>query len=152
MNRDLVISRTYNHPPERVWFALTDSDALAAWLMKNNFEARVGHRFQMLTEPRPGFDGVVNCTVLEVDPPRKLSFTWVGGPLDTVLTFTLEPVPEGTRLHVRQSGFSGFKALLVSMILQRGWKSLMSTRLLSVLDAVGSGAWPPNSSSAAPRT
>jgi uncharacterized protein YndB with AHSA1/START domain len=37
---------TYPHPPEKVWRALTDPQAIAQWLMKNNFEARVGHKFQ----------------------------------------------------------------------------------------------------------
>lgn len=30
----------------------------------NDFEPRIGHRFQFRTEPAPGFDGVVNCEVL----------------------------------------------------------------------------------------
>jgi uncharacterized protein YndB with AHSA1/START domain len=46
MNRDLRFEVTYPHPPEKVWRALTDPQAIAQWLMKNNFEARVGHKFQ----------------------------------------------------------------------------------------------------------
>ena len=54
-----------------MWRAITDPESIAAWLMRNDFAPVVGHRFRFHTEPRPGFDGVVHCEVLEVDEPRK---------------------------------------------------------------------------------
>ena len=59
------------HPPEKVWRALTDSAVLASWLMPNDFQPRIGHRFTFRTEPVPthGFDGIVHCEVLELVPP-----------------------------------------------------------------------------------
>lgn len=49
----------------------------------------------------------MNCRVLEVEPLRKLSYSWVVGDmtLNTVVTFTLTPTASGTRLHLVQSGF-----------------------------------------------
>src|SRR5438045_3841323 len=61
---DILQETFYSHPPERVWRALTDADAMAAWLMPNDFKPLLGHRFQFRTKPAPGFDGVVNCVVL----------------------------------------------------------------------------------------
>ena len=49
--------------------------------------------------------GLEQCLV-EIDPQKKLSYTWVvGDMLDTVVTFTLAPTPTGTRLSLVQSGF-----------------------------------------------
>ena len=122
MRRDLTFEVVYPYPPERVWRALADPRALAEWLMENDFEPRVGHRFRFRTNPAPGFDGIVHCEVLEVDPPRRLSYSWRGGPIDTVVTWTLEPVPEGTRLRLEHKGFRGLRGLMVSFILGGGWK------------------------------
>lgn len=123
----------YPHPPSKVWKALTDQDALAAWLMPNTFEPRVGHRFEFRSKPQPGWDGIVRCEVLEVDEPRRLSFTWTGGPLDTVLTFELHPRDGGTLLRMCHDGFQGFKAHFVRMLLKGGWKKMYRRRLPAVL-------------------
>ena len=123
MKRDLRFEFVYPHPPEKVWRALTDSKAIAQWLMENTFEPRLGQKFQFRTKPAPGFDGIVNCEVTELDPPRRLAYTWKGWPIDTLVTFTLEAVAEGTRLRLEHTGFRGVKALMVSLIMGSGWKS-----------------------------
>ena len=33
---------------------------------------------------------IVDCEVLVVDEPYKLSYTWVGGPINTIVTWTLK--------------------------------------------------------------
>lgn len=95
------------HRPEEVWRALTDSAALADWLMANDFEPRVGHRFTFRTEPNPqaGFDGVVRCEVLECEPPSRLAYSWASGALDTRVSYRLVPEGDGTRVHFEHSGF-----------------------------------------------
>ena len=123
MKRDLKFEVVYPHPPEKVWRAITDSRAIAQWLMENDFEARVGHTFQFRSKPQPGWDGITNCEVLEAEPPRRLRYSWRGGPIDTMLTITLEPVAEGTRLVLEHTGFRGVKAMMVGWIMARGWKS-----------------------------
>lgn len=137
MKRDLKIKAAYRHPPELVWEALTNPEDIAQWLMENDFKPEVGHEFTLRTDPAPGFDGIVRCKVLEVDPLRRLSYTWKGGPIDTVLTFELERVEgseAGTVLHVTQSGFTGFKAVLVSLILGAGSRKIYNRLLPALLD------------------
>jgi uncharacterized protein YndB with AHSA1/START domain len=103
IEREIVLPQ----PREDVWRALTDSVALGDWLMPNDFEPRVGHRFTFKTEPNPqaGFDGIVHCEVLECAPPTRLAYSWAGGSVDTRVSYRLEPDGNGTRLFFEQSGF-----------------------------------------------
>jgi uncharacterized protein YndB with AHSA1/START domain len=73
---DIDLTVSYPHPPQRVWQALTSSEALATWLMPNDFKPVVGHRFTLQARPRPllGFNNIVRCEVIELDPPRRM--TW----------------------------------------------------------------------------
>jgi uncharacterized protein YndB with AHSA1/START domain len=94
------------HAPEKVWRALTDPALLAEWLLPVvGLELEPGTAFRFNAQPQPGWDGVVDCRILEVDTHRKLSYAWVVGDIDTVVTFTLEPTATGTNLSLVQSGF-----------------------------------------------
>ena len=97
-----------HHSPEKVWRALTDPVLLAEWLLlviDLKLEPRATFTFK--TQPYPGWDGTVNCRILEIEAQRKLSYAWVVGDMDidTVVTFTLTPTASGTRLSLVQSGF-----------------------------------------------
>jgi len=133
LKRDLKFEVTYPHPIEKVWRAITDSRAIEAWLMPNDFEPRVGHKFQFRSKPQPGWNGISDCEVLEVSPPHRLVYTWRGGPIDTLLTITLEKVQDGTLLRLVHSGFRGFKALLVSLVMGGGWKGIVHRGIPAVL-------------------
>lgn len=137
MKRDIKLSAFYPYPPERVWRALTDSKALSTWLMPNDFEPSIGHKFNFKTKPAPGFDGIVHCEVLELDEPNRLAYSWRGGPIDTVLSFDLEAVKNGTNLTLQHNGFKGIKALMVSMIMAKGWKKMFRTTLPSAIENIG---------------
>ena len=95
-----------HHSPEKVWRALTDPVLLAEWLLPVvDLNLEPGAAFTFKAQPQPGWDGIVNCRFLETEPQRKLSYTWVVGDMDTVVTFTLTPTASGTRLSLVQSGF-----------------------------------------------
>ena len=139
MKRDLVFERIYPHPPSKVWEALADSKAIAEWLMENDFEPKVGHKFQFHTKPVPMFDfnGVVDCEVLEVDAPHRLVYSWQSGPLGrTIVAWTLEPVAEGTRLKLEHNGFEGARGVAVSIMLGNGWKSILRKKLFNYIAAM----------------
>lgn len=128
----------YPHPPDRVWRAIADAEALAQWLMPNDFQPRVGHRFTFRREPIPAinFDGIIHCEVLTCDPSRRLAFTWRGGGLDTVVTFRLEPEGEGTRLYLEHSGFdrSDPTQRFAFDGMSPGWKAGLDTDLRHLVD------------------
>ena len=135
MTGAIKVEAVFPHPPERVWCALTEPDLLGAWLMANDFAPRVGHRFRFRIEPRPGLDGIVECEVTDVDPPRRLAFTWQGGPMPrpTLVTFALDPVAGGTRLRLRDGGVEGAAGLAVRALRGRGWRSLLRRQLPDLL-------------------
>jgi uncharacterized protein YndB with AHSA1/START domain len=145
MKRDLRFEAVYPYPIEKVWRAITDPKAISQWLMENDFEPKLGHKFMFRSKPQPGWDGIVNCEVLELDPPRRLSYSWSGGGLNTMVTFLLEPATKGTRLRLEHKGFAGLKGLMVSMILGSGWKSnILKRNLPAVLAYVDdTGFHPP---------
>ena len=102
----LALEFDLQHAPEKVWRALTDPVLLAEWLLPVlEFTLEPGAAFTFKTQPYPGWDGIVNCRILEIETHRKLSYTWGVPFLDTVVTFTLTPTASGTRLSIVQSGF-----------------------------------------------
>jgi uncharacterized protein YndB with AHSA1/START domain len=89
-----------------VWRALTDPVLLAEWLLPViDLKLEAGAAFTFKTQPKPGWDGIVNCRFLEIEAQRKLSWQWVVGDIDTVVTFTLTPSASGTHMSLVQSGF-----------------------------------------------
>lgn len=122
-----------NHPPEKVWRALTDPDLLAEWLLPViDAKLELGATFTFKAPPQPGWDGIVNCRFIEIDAPRKLSYTWVVGDIDTVVTFTLTPSASGTRLSLVQSGFKPDQKQEFGGALY-GWK-MMGEKLIDLLE------------------
>lgn len=95
----LKIQRLLPGPLDRVWAYLTDSDLRRKWLAAGPMELQVGAPFELIwrndelsSAPvnRPaGFpeEQRMKSRITEVDPPRKLSFTWEGS---GDVTFELE--------------------------------------------------------------
>ncbi|HZY48527.1 MAG TPA: SRPBCC domain-containing protein [Devosia sp.] len=103
--RSVVVEREIPFPPEKLWRALTQPHLIEEWLMKTDFKPVPGHKFKLSKTPKPEVNVVVDCEVLKVEPNRTLSYTWDAFGLESVVTFTLEPTPTGTRLRVEQAGF-----------------------------------------------
>jgi uncharacterized protein YndB with AHSA1/START domain len=128
--------------PAKVWRALTESDLLARWLMPNDFRAEVGHRFQFRAPPMQNWDGIVRCEVLEVDPPRQLSYSWVGGSkeagtyLDSTVIWTLTPEGGGTRLRLEHAGFLPTNQFAFEGM-GKGWSGHIRQRLEALLAELG---------------
>lgn len=98
--RSVIVERDIGFPPDRIWRALTRPELIAEWLMRNDFAAEPGHAFTM-----SGDWGSVDCRVTEVEPHRRLAYTWSAFGLESVVTWTLTPTDAGTRLRMEQAGF-----------------------------------------------
>ncbi|MFC5447928.1 SRPBCC family protein [Paenibacillus aestuarii] len=109
MSHSVALDFQFASPIEKVWKALTDSSTLAKWVMANDFKPEVGHKFQFRTEPSQWWNGIIDCEVLELEEPHKLSYSWVSGGENTVITWTLKHEDGTTYLHLDQTGFSAAK-------------------------------------------
>ena len=101
----VVVERDIAFPPEKVWRALTQGALIEEWLLKNDFEPVLGHRFKLRNEPMPQWDGVIDCEVLAIEPHRRLAYSWNALGLESTVTFTLTPEQGGTLLRMEQAGF-----------------------------------------------
>lgn len=101
-------------------------DVYDAWLSSEDHTAMTGSR--AVIDPKVGgtftaWDGYIEGTTLERDPPRRIVQTWrttgfAADDEDSVIEVVLEPEAEGTRLTLRHSnvpdGHAGYE--------DGGWK------------------------------
>jgi uncharacterized protein YndB with AHSA1/START domain len=120
------------HAPGKVWRALTDAALLSEWLLPAvGLRLEPGAAFTLQAPPQPGWDGVVNCRYREIEAEKRISWGWVVGDIDTVVTFTLVPTATGTRLSLVQAGFKPNQKQNLAGA-RYGWK-MMGGKLIDLL-------------------
>jgi uncharacterized protein YndB with AHSA1/START domain len=97
-----------NHPPERVWQALTTAEGLGTWFgNKAEVDLRVGGQATLAWDS----GDTATLTIERVEPPRVFGYSWPvsglpeGDPRRTYVEFTLEPTSAGTTLTMVETGF-----------------------------------------------
>jgi uncharacterized protein YndB with AHSA1/START domain len=117
MKLNVLLVEDFPHPVERVWRALTDPEALTVWLMENDFEPRVGKRFNL--RGRQHKDRI-ECEVLELDRPNRMLWSWLHeeGYPPTRVEFRLDAIEGGTRLTLSHTGEID---PLIGASLREGW-------------------------------
>jgi uncharacterized protein YndB with AHSA1/START domain len=119
----LRLERVLDAPPERIFAAWTDPGLLRRWWAAQPdwttpevvTDVRVGGRYRLSMQDAAGSVRTVVGEYLEVDPPRRLVYTWRWEPHDglpaggDVTVVTVEFVAEGagTRVVLEQRGFAG---------------------------------------------
>ena len=103
--RSLVIEREMPYAPEKIWRALTQGSLIKEWLMDNDFQPEVGHKFSFRSTPVANWNGVIESEVRIVEPNRKLSYSWVSMGLESTVVWTLVETGGGTLLRMEHSGF-----------------------------------------------
>ncbi len=95
------------HATAKVWRALTEPELLTAWLLPVfGLSLEPGAAFTFQAPPQPEWDGKVRCKLLSAEPMKRISWSWVVGDMDTVVTFTLQALDTGTRLTLLHTGFA----------------------------------------------
>jgi uncharacterized protein YndB with AHSA1/START domain len=98
------------------------------------FEPVKGKHFTLQTTPAGAWDGIIHCEVLEVMANERLAYAWKGGHegnvgygsrLETVVTFILSRVENGTRLRLVHSGFVLPKNDMAFRNMGEGWKKVV---------------------------
>jgi uncharacterized protein YndB with AHSA1/START domain len=134
--RDIVVEELLPHTPEVIWKTLTTTELIGRWLMPNNFEPVIGKQFTFQSKPMGDWDGVVLCKVLEVIPNERLVYSWKGGSdsngaygsrLDSIVTWTLTSVENGTRLRLVHSGFLSPQNDFAFDVMSGGWAKVVES-------------------------
>jgi uncharacterized protein YndB with AHSA1/START domain len=122
----VVHEARYPQPVPVVWDALTDPQALAAWLMPNDFAPVVGHRFRL--DSRPGM-GIIEAEVLALEPPRFIRWKWIIEDVPSEVTIRLHDDADGTRLELEHILLSAS----TRPSFDGGWKEKLGPELTLVL-------------------
>lgn len=143
MTHVLELSHIYDVAPQRVFTAWTDAAVLRRWCCPDDamvvsactVDARVGGGYDVAFGPGPAGDEYgERATYLELEPARRLVIDLVlhGGGMDehSVATLTFTPDGAGTRLHLRNEGFSSAE---VARMHTEGWTHSLAT----IADVVG---------------
>jgi uncharacterized protein YndB with AHSA1/START domain len=111
-----TLERSYAAPPEQVWHAWTDPQALSRWFGPEDTESvidaevdlRVGGRYHIAFVTRDGERHDVSGVYREVEQTRKLVFSWAWRSTperESLVSLLLEPDGDGTRLVFRHEQF-----------------------------------------------
>ncbi len=139
---EIHIVRDYPHPPAKVWRAVTDPALIPLWTATGaggrpeGFTPKVGTRFRLIAKPKPGWNGIVNCEVIEVNEPSLLRYSWTGGDGGdtTEVTYQLEPRPGGTRFSYEHTGFTGIGGAFMAALLGHVRRKMLNVGLPAVLN------------------
>ena len=142
---ELRVERHLAGVRERVFALWTDADAWTRWFLPPEgaewietpmVDARPGGRASIAVRQR-GLDYCLGAIFTEIDAPARLAFRWTwgpdfpyGGPGDTIAVVEFRPDGTGTRVTLRQRGFTE-SALRAAH--ERGWNRCLEgmARLLA---------------------
>lgn len=141
---EIHLVRDYPHSPEKVWRAVTDPALIPLWTATGaggrteGFATVVGTRFQFIGKPKPGWNGVVDCEVLEVDEPSLLRWSWTDTSTGdtTQVVYRIEPREGGTRLSYEHTGFTGVGGFFMAQLLGHVRRKMLDRGLTAVLDDI----------------
>ena len=104
-NNTIKTERHYSHSLQKVWEAISEAEEISAWFIKADFKAETGYQYTFTHE-----NTVISGKVLEVDPPKKLTYTWIvsGTEVETTVTWELEEKDGGTLLKLEHTGIEGY--------------------------------------------
>ncbi|ROZ78330.1 SRPBCC domain-containing protein [Ramlibacter sp. WS9] len=112
----LSITRHYAVPPEKVWRAWTEPQALSRWfgpadtesVTSAELDVRVGGRYSIAFRTADGEEHRVSGVYQEVAPLRRLRFTWAWQSTPdrvSLVAIELEPKDGGCELRFRHDRF-----------------------------------------------
>ncbi len=129
---------------EKVWAAVTEAEHISRWFGRAEITAQGVGATGTLTWPD---HGPVPLRVEAFDPPHTVAYRWSNddalgtapAELDvahsTVFTFTLEALPQGTRLTVVETGFDATSDPIANLEDHRkGWDGELD-KLVALLES-----------------
>ncbi len=110
----LTVQRQISADAEAIFKAWTTAESMMAWMSPGpgmslpvaKLDVRIGGEYQLVFAS-PDEEYAHHGTYLEVDPPKRLSFTWISPSTqgqESVVTIDLEPNDGGTLLTLNHTG------------------------------------------------
>jgi uncharacterized protein YndB with AHSA1/START domain len=142
---EIRIVREYPYPAAIVWRALTDPELVPRWTVTGaggrpeGFAPLAGTKFRFVAKPKPGWNGIVNCEVLEASAPSLLRYTWTddGGGDVTEVSYRLQQQGAATRFTYEHTGFTGAGGFVMARLLGRVRRTMLDVGLPAVLADLG---------------
>lgn len=139
-NDSLIVERTFDAPPARVWKAITDKNDMKQWYFDlADFRPVAGFEFQFLGGEEGKKQYLHLCKVMEVIPGSKITYSWRYDGYEGVSYVTFELFPEGnkTRLKLTHEYLETFPANNPDLARERfaeGWNYIVHTSLKEFLE------------------
>jgi len=129
----VVIERTFNAPPERIWKAITEVEQMKHWYFDlKEFKPEMGFEFQFSVE-HEGFTYAHHCKIKEVILGKKLVYSWryEGYEGDSQVTFELFAEGNQTRLKLTHEGLESFPKIpaFARTNFRQGWTQIIGSSL-----------------------
>jgi uncharacterized protein YndB with AHSA1/START domain len=137
MQKEIRQTWHFNQSPQEVWEYLTKPELIEQWLMPNDFQPIVGHKFRfVISQGKDGKSATIQhyCEVLELIPYKKLSYSWKKDDmsLNSKVSWTLIPKGNGTELQLVHNGFAELEAFISH---NNGWP-IVGSRLVELLNII----------------
>ena len=130
----LTMTRNFNADPDKVFRAWSDPDLLKVWMGGKSVTSpyaevdfRVGGKYTVRLQPPYGESFTVEGIYQEIDPPKKLVYTWtfVGAEIETgetLVTVSFEAQNNGTQVTLQHEKLPNAP---IRDIHNEGWGSLL---------------------------
>ncbi len=121
---------------QKVWDAVSTSEGISTWFMPNDFKQELGSEFTIQSPFGP-----MLCKVLELDPPKKLSFFW--GQTGWEVSFELKDLEDKTEFTLIHKGWGepdekipgpGLTNAEIRERMNIGWESIVNNNLRKVVE------------------
>jgi uncharacterized protein YndB with AHSA1/START domain len=135
----LIVERTFNASPEKIWKALTEKEKIKEWSFDmDDFKPDPGFEFRFYGE-KDGRKFLHLCKVLEVIKEKKLRYSWKYDGYQGESFVTYELIPEGnqTKLRLIHEGIESFPSDNDDFSRENftmGWTEIIGTLLKNFIE------------------
>lgn len=121
---NVTIDQPIKASPAQVWQRISTPEGIARWWVPGDIAPVLGHEFTLDMQNKWG---KVPCRVIEVEPGKKLAYTFD----DFELHWTILPEEDGCILRLEHRGFdlSNPKHRFAYENMPSGWRSTVLPRL-----------------------
>lgn len=136
----IVIERTFDAPISKVWKAISDKNEMKHWYFDlKEFKSEVGFHFEFTGGPDEDTQYLHLCEVTEVEPEKKLTYSWRYDGFEGIsfVTFELFPQGEKTLLRLTHKGLESFPESNPDFMVKNfveGWNHIIHKSLKDYLE------------------